>query len=98
MGLKEESEKIRRSIEKIVKETIQKEEKPCLRLYKAKVVTAPNGTTCEVQLVGDSNTMALPYSSMVNNVIQDDFVWVGTIYGSFSNAFVLFPLDFKFTL
>ena len=48
------SEQIRKSIEEVVRETIKKETKDCFRIYKAKVISAPNGNTCTVQIVGDS--------------------------------------------
>lgn len=90
-----ESARIRQAITKIVKEVIAEETKPCFRVYKAKVVTAPNGSVCEVQLVGDDNTMSLPYSSKVANVEENAMVWVATIYNSFSNAIVWETINFQ---
>lgn len=90
-----ESVRIRHSIKKIVKEVIAEETKECLRLFKAEVITAPNGSTCEIQLVGDKKTMNLPYSSKVSSVKKGSMVWVVTIYNSFSNAIVWETINFQ---
>ena len=89
-----DSAKIRQSIRKIVKQVLEEETKPCFRLYKAQVKGLPNGKTCEVQIVGDENTINLPYSSSISSVAVNDMVWVATIYNSFSNAIVWQPIDF----
>lgn len=90
-----DSAKIRQSIRKIVKQVLEEETKPCFRLYKAQIKGLPNGKTCEVQIVGDENTINLPYSSSISSVAVNDMVWVATIYNSFSNAIVWQPIDFK---
>lgn len=90
-----ESARIRQSITRIVSEVITDKAKSCLRVYKAQVKTAPNGSTCEVQLIGDDNTMNLPYSSECANVQKDSMVWVATLYDSFSNAIVWQPDNFN---
>ena len=90
-----DSAKIRQSIRKIVKQVLEEETKPCFRLYKAQLKGLPNGKTCEVQIVGDANTINLPYSSSISSVAVNDMVWVATIYNSFSNAIVWQPIDFK---
>lgn len=90
-----ESARIRKSITTIVKQVVVQETKPCFKVYKAKVITAPNGSTCEIQLVGDDMTMNLPYSSKVASVTAGSMVWVATIYDSFSNAIVWETVDFK---
>lgn len=90
-----ESVRIRKAITSIVKEVIAEETKPCFRVYKAKVMTAPNGSTCGVQILGDENTMDLSYSSKVANATIGSFVWVATLYNSFSNAIVWEMIDFK---
>nr|DAU13422.1 MAG TPA: hemolytic lectin [Caudoviricetes sp.] len=92
---KSKSEKIRQAISKIVRDILVEETKSCFRIYKAKVVTVPNGTTCEIQLVGDEKTMNLPYSSKVSNVLVGAMVWVATIYDSFSNAIVWETINFQ---
>lgn len=88
------SEQIRKSIEEVVRETIKKETKDCFRIYKAKVISAPNGNTCTVQLVGDSTQLTIPYSSACTNVTANQFVWVAAPYG-FRNAIVWQKIDFK---
>lgn len=89
--------KIKQSLKKIIKEVIAEETKPCFRVYKAKVITAPNTETqtCGVQLIGDNKTINLPYSSKVASITVDSFVWVATLYNSFSNAIVWETVDFK---
>lgn len=89
-----DSAKIRQSIRKIVKQVLEEETKPCFRLYKAQLKGLPNGKTCEVQIVGDENTINLPYSSSISGIAVNDMVWVATIYNSFSNAIVWQPIDF----
>lgn len=90
-----ESGKIRQAISKIVRDILAEETKSCFRLYKGKVVTAPNGSTCEIQLAGDEKTMSLPYSTKVSNITAGSMVWVATIYNSFSNAIVWETIDFQ---
>ena len=89
--------RIKQSLNKIIKEVIAEETKPCFRVYKAKVITAPNTETqtCGVQLLGDNKVINIPYSSKVANVTTNSFVWVATIYNSFSNAIVWETIDFK---
>lgn len=87
--------RIKQSLRKIIKEVIDEETKPCFRLYQAKITTAPNGTTCGVQLLGDTQTINLPYSSKIANASIGSFVWVATIYNSFSNAIVWETIDFN---
>ena len=87
--------RIKQALKKIIKEVIDEETKPCFRLYQAKVTTVPNGNTCGIQLLADTQTINLPYSSKVSNVKVGDFVWVATIYNSFSNAIVWETIDFK---
>ena len=88
------SEQIRKSIETVVREIIKKETKDCFRIYKAKVITAPNGTTCTVQLIGDSTQLTIPYSSKCADVTANQFVWIAAPYG-FRNAIVCETVNFK---
>lgn len=90
-----ESERIRKAILTIVRDAIAEETKSCFRVYKAKVTSAPNGSTCGVQVLGDANTIDLPYSSKAASVTVGSFVWVATLYNSFSNAIVWETVDFK---
>ena len=69
--------------------------KSAFRVYKAKVVTAPNGTTCGVQLIGETTTINIPYSSACASVAVGDFVLVGSIFNSLSNAVVWQKIDFS---
>lgn len=86
--------KIKQSLKKIIKEVVDEDTKPCLRLYQAQITTPPNGATCGVQLIGDNNSIDLPYSNIITSAKIGDFVWVATIYDSFSNAIVYAPIDF----
>lgn len=96
MSIAEDAEKIRRDIEKVVTGIIHKITRPCLRLYKGKVVVAPslqNGKiVCGVQLTGDDTpiSVATHYAVAVNDV-----VWVATVYNSFANAYVYSLGDMK---
>lgn len=90
-----ESERIRKAIKSIVREVLAEEEKACFRVYKAKVSTAPNGSTCGVKLIGDTTELTLPYSSKCSLVATGDLVWVATLYNSFSNAIVWETANFK---
>ncbi len=87
--------KIKQSLTKIIKEVIEEETKPCFRIYKAKVTSAPNGSKIGVKLIGQETTMNLPYSTNVRNATVGNIVWVATIYNSFSNALVWETVDFK---
>lgn len=95
MDIREDSARVKAILKKIIKKVVDEECKPCFRVYKAKVVEAPNGQTCTVKILGDNNTMALPYSSKVSAVVENDFVWVATIYNNFSNAIVWETIDFN---
>lgn len=88
----QELNKIRKSIETIVRNVVEPMMRPCLRVYKAKVSTSPyldaNGkTVCSVQLIGEQTeiTVETDFSDLTSGQI----VYVATIYNSFSNAFIL---------
>lgn len=95
MGLTEDGLRIKNALKKFIKDVVNEETKSCFRLYQAKVIAVPNGQTCEVQLVGDNATMNLPYSSKIANITSGSYVWVATVYNSFSNAIVWETIDFK---
>jgi hypothetical protein len=87
--------KIKQSLKKIIREVISEEEQACFRIYKAQIRSLPNGQTCGVQIIGNENIINLPYSSKCASVALNDFVWVATIYNSFSNGIVWETIDFK---
>lgn len=95
MGEFSETVKLSQALRKIVRQEIDEQTKSCFRLYKAQVISAPNGSTCTVQLVGDDNLMELPYATAVDGVSVGDLVWVATIFNSFSNAIVFNSVNFK---
>jgi hypothetical protein len=90
--------KVKQSLKKIIQDVVIEETKPCFRVYKAMVKNAPNGSTCGVQIIGDNSIINLPYSDLVKNAKVNDFVWVATLYDSFSNAIVFSTVDFNFNL
>lgn len=90
-----ESRKLREIIEIICEDVIKQKTLDCFRVYKAKVIEAPNGSVCSVQLVGDETVLALPYSSKTANVTEGSMVWVAVVYGSFRNAIVWETYNFK---
>ena len=92
-----EAQKIKRAIERVADAEIQKLTAPCLRVYKAKITEAPNGTTCKVKLIGDDTILTLPYASKLSGLTVGTFVWVAAFYAtdnSFSNALVWDTLKF----
>ena len=95
MGIKDDSLRVKQYLTKIIKDVVNEETKSCFRLYKAKVISPPNGETCEVQLIGDTTSLTLPYSSKAANVQSNALVWVATLYNSFTNAIIWETIDFK---
>lgn len=92
-----ESEKIKKAIERIADNEINKLTAPCFRVYKAVVTQAPNGTTCKVRLVGDNTILTLPYARKLGGITIGTYVWVGAFYAvdnSLSNAIVWDALNF----
>lgn len=83
-----ESRTIRRYIEQVAKDVVKKETQDCFRLRKAVVVFPPDGSTCTVQFVGETQELTFPYSSKVANVNAGETVWVAIIFGSLRNAIV----------
>ena len=93
-----EAQKIKKAIARVADEEINKLTAACFRVYKAVVTTAPNGTTCQVRLVGDETILDLPYAKKLENITAGTFVWVGAFYAtdnSLSNAIVWETLDFS---
>lgn len=97
MNIFDESNKLLKPLNKIIKNIVMQETRECLRTYKAVVVTAPNSSTgkCVVRLVGQSEELSLPYSSDVSSVPVGSMVWVATTYNSFKNAVVWQKINFK---
>ena len=94
-NLLNESEKIRVQIKQIVSEIVKEDTKDCVRAYKGTVVSAPNGSTCQVQLNGDDAIMSIPYSSKVSSVTIGEVVWVAVLFGDFRNAVVWEKYNFQ---
>ena len=89
------SKLLRGAITKVAKEVIAEETRSCFRVKKASVITAPNGSVCEVKLLGDDTVLSLPYSSAVASVSAGDVVWVAIIYNNLKNAVVWQKIDFS---
>lgn len=87
MSALNQSNAISAPLKKYIRSVIEEETRNCLRLYKAKVISAPNGSTMSVQLIGDSETLKLPYSTKVSSVTSG-CVWVATFGNDFRNAVV----------
>ena len=70
MSLLSDAKEVRSAIAAIVRDEIERQTGDCLRVRKAIVQTAPNGSVCGVQLMGDLNrngtpkVINLPYSSL----------------------------------
>lgn len=89
-----ESQKLKSMLESVVAEVVKTYTKECFRVYKA-TITGKSSTTFTVQLVGDTNSLTLPFSSKVANAPIGSVVWVATIYNDFRNAIVWETADFK---
>lgn len=85
-----EATELQSYLEKIVRKIIRENEKPCLRLYKATVYDLPytqkGKYMCQVKLIGEDEPITV--LSPVSDLYVDEIVWVGTVYDSFSNAFI----------
>ena len=95
-----QSEELKAVLKTIVKDIVRQETRPCFRVYKAQVVTAPyndadKNSVCDVKLIGDSDSITIPYSSKMASMQVNDFVWVATIFDSFRNAIVWETIDFN---
>lgn len=97
MDLFSESNKLKQAMLPFLRKVIAQETKECLRVYKARVTTAPNASTgdCGVTLVGQSTELLLPYSTAINGVTVGEMVWVATTYDSWRNAVVWQKIDFN---
>lgn len=95
MGVQEDARSIKASILRVVDDEIAKKTADCLRIRKATVTTAPNGTVCGVTMAGDNTALSLPYSSAVSSVSVGDIVWVLLVGSSMRNAIVWQTLDFS---
>lgn len=90
MDIFSQSEQLRQALTPFIQKIVDERTRECLRTYKAKVITAPNDLTgkCDVQLVGQSEILSLPYSTAVSDVSVEEMVWVATTYNSWRNAVV----------
>ena len=95
MSLLSDAKEVRAAIEAIVRDEIDRETRDCFRVRKAKVTSAPNGTTCSVKFIGDDTVLTLPYSSAVSSVSVGAVVWVAILGNSMRNALVWETADFR---
>ena len=95
MSILSDAAAFREAIAQIVRDEIQNETRDCFWVRKAIVTAAPNGTVCQVKLVGDDTTLSLPYSSAVSSVSIGDAVWVAILFGSMRNAIVWETYNFQ---
>ncbi|MBR5286196.1 MAG: hypothetical protein IKU30_04795 [Clostridia bacterium] len=95
MNIINDAKIIKNAIEQICLDVIDKSTADCFRLKKAKVVSAPNGSTCSVRLVGDTTVIDLPYSSRTSTVAVGDIVWVGVIGNNMASAIVYEKQNFN---
>ncbi|MBQ8497555.1 MAG: hypothetical protein IJ489_08895 [Clostridia bacterium] len=82
-------------LEKIISKIVADKTRSCFRVYKASVVSVPNGTTVGISLIGEKTVLNLPYSSAISEITVGDFVWVGVIFNNFRNAFVWQKANFN---
>ena len=91
----EDAKVVREALARVIREEVADLTQDCFRVRKAVVDTAPNGTVCKVQLVGDEAVLSLPYSSEVSSVSAGDVVWVAILGPSMRNAIVWQTHDFR---
>ena len=84
----EQASELKNAIKSVVREVVREEFGDCFRVKKALVTTAPDGSVCGVQIVGDATELMLPYSSACASVTVGDVVWVGLLGLSMRNAIV----------
>ena len=84
----EQAALLKNAIKSVVREVAREEFGDCFRVKKAVVTTAPDGSVCGVQIVGDETELMLPYSSRCASVSVGDVVWVGILGRSLRNAIV----------
>ena len=92
-----ESEKIKKAIQKVAAEEIQRDTASCWRVYKGIVTSAPNGTTCKVRLIGDTTEFSLPYAANLSDLTVGSAVLIGVAYStdkSLANAVVWSDVKF----
>lgn len=88
MSLREDAKAARDAIAAVVREEVEALTRECMRVRKAIVTSAPNGTICKVHFVGDDTILSLPYSSKVSSVSVGAVVWVAILGDSMRNAIV----------
>ena len=97
MALLEEAKEVRAALAEVIRQEVGELTRDCFRLKKAVVVSPPNNMTkkCEVNFVGESEVLSLPFSSEVSSVSAGAVVWVAYWGGSMRNAIVWQTADFK---
>lgn len=95
MSILSDAADFREAITSVVRDEIEKQTRDCMRVRKAVVTSAPNGSVCGVRFVGDDTVLSLPYSSAVSSVSVGDAVWVAVLYGSLRNAVVWETAKFR---
>ncbi|MBO5971168.1 MAG: hypothetical protein J6S14_22060 [Clostridia bacterium] len=86
----EQARELRRSLKSIIKSVLLEDPtfQDLWHVRRATVVTAPNGSTCGVRFVGETDTINLAYSSDCASVSVGDAVLVGIIGNTLSNGIV----------
>lgn len=93
MSVLTESEKLKRAIQKVVREEIKAQTKDCLRIYKATVSTIAADGIIGVKLVANSTELTLPCSTSAASLALDAVAWVQTTANNFRNASVISTAD-----
>ena len=88
-----QAKELKKMIRLVVEEVVGDLTRSCFRCYKATVVKPPYqdpvfGNVCKIKLVGDSQVIAVAYTSQMQYMQTGDVVWVATFYNSFRNAIV----------
>ena len=92
-----DSQKIRKSIEKIARDVFNEMSRSCLRVYKAKVTTVPNISTgvCGVKLIGDDTEIFVKFCSDLNGLTVGEMVLVATTFDNLANGFIWKATDLE---
>ena len=90
-----EAKKIRKSIETICRQVIEKETSDCVRIKKCTLVDKTSQGKFTVRLAGEGDTIDVPFSSTVQNAQIDDTLWLLIISNNLSNAIAWEYVDFK---
>lgn len=88
MSMREDAQVVREAIASVAREEAEALTRDCFRVRKAIVKTAPNGSTCGVQFIGDTVTVNLPYTSFMSAASVNSIVWVAILGPSMRNGIV----------